>query len=193
MDLFVKNLEEIRQIATKLHFIHGKRYEVNELINASYILFKRAITNNPTLLEKQFSKLTTLLFRVKSDMKCYIRDETNFRIQERLVAKGIEVPMFQNASFQKEYEEDTIPFEPSNTESGFEEFEVSDFLDKLFMEVHLENDEWDIIQGYFYDEKELKQIGQEIGKAECTISTKKKKMLTKMRPTALKLRESILK
>ena len=193
MDLFVKNLETIKSIALELHFLHGKRYEVNELVNAAYLGYKRAITNNPSLIEGKFSRITTFFFRVKSDMKDYIRDETKKRIKDRMENKGVPVPNFLTNSFQAPKEEDQDFFEPSNTEYGYEEYEISDFLDRVFMEVHLDNDEWDIIQGYFYDEKTLKEVGKDIGLSEGRVCKIKKDMLNKIQPTALRLREAILK
>jgi RNA polymerase sigma factor (sigma-70 family) len=183
MDLFVKHLVKIKKIAQNIAARHGFYYEVDELINAAYLKYDRAITNNPALIEEQFSKVTTFCYRVQMDMKDYIIDESKYRTKKRLADKDLPVPSFQSMSVTNS-EGDAFDVDYyvqcHSHEEGYIQFENKDYLDELCKSAPLSDDEWAIIQGYFYDEKSLKEIGQEIGYAEGTICTKKQKLLKKL-------------
>jgi len=181
MDSFVENLSQIKNIARRIIAQHCGIYEVDELVNAAYVKFDRAITNNPALIEEKFSKLSTFFYRIKMDMKDYIRDESKFRIKQRLEKKGLDVPDFATASFQVPEDENIHDFfEPFNTEYGYAQVEIKDYIHELCSFTPLSDDEWAIIQGYFYDERPLKEVSEEIGVKQCTGSLKKKKMLKKL-------------
>jgi RNA polymerase sigma factor (sigma-70 family) len=183
MDLFEKNLSKIKSIAYQINMRHNQMYEIDELVNAAYVMFDRAITNNPALIEEQFSTPKILFYRVSRDMVDYIRNESKFRIKQRMEAKDLDIPTFKTTSFQKaerDSEQRDCPFEPYSIDAGYAQVEIKDYVGELCELTPLSDDEWAIIQGYFYDDKSLKQIGQEIGYAEGTICTKKKKMLKKL-------------
>jgi RNA polymerase sigma factor (sigma-70 family) len=183
MDLFVKNLTKIKGIARNVSARHCDMYEVDELVNAAYISYDRAITNNPALIEEKFSIPKILFYRVSRDMLSYIRDESKLRIKQRMEDKKIDIPKFKTTSFQAVKEDDNFKesiFEPYEVDKGFAQVEIRDYVYDLCSFAPLSDEEWRIIQGYFYEEKPLLQIGKEMGYAEGTICNKKKKMLKKL-------------
>jgi len=167
MDLFVQHLGKIKAVALKVSLKFNKRFDVDELINASYILYQRAITNNPSLVDGQFSKLSTFLFRVKSDMLDYARAELGLR--KKHLPVFVQMPM-QTGDF----------FEPDNTEYGYEEIDNKDYLETLCTSATLTDDEWSIIQGYFYEDRYFKDIGDSIGLSESRVSVKEKEICKKL-------------
>ena len=184
---FIDNLEDIRIIACSLNRLYGERYEIDELVNASYIGYKRAITNNPSLIEK-FKKRSTFFFRVKNDIKDYVREESHLKIKKRMENKDIHCPKFLSTSFIKNREDDRIKdYTPCHTDPGYNEVDDKDFLDDILNKAGLSNTEWAIIQGYFYDEKLLKDIGNEVGIKECTVCNNKKSALKKCREVVLEM------
>lgn len=160
-DIFVKNMETIKKIARNFSYRYDNKFEVDELINAAYIGFNRAITNNPALIEKQFSKLNILLFRVKCDMIDYINKELGLRRENPILF--IQLPVIH------------VPV----TEWGYKSIDTRDHVEHLIST--LSDEDWIIIQGYFYDEKPLKQIGEDLGINESSIWQKREKAYAHMR------------
>lgn len=166
MDLFLKHLDKIKGIAISISAKFNNRFQVDELVNDSYIKLHRAITNNPALIEGHFSKSSTLLFRIKSDMLDYARTELKLRAKDP--------PSF-------------IPYLPEeglvacSTESKFEETDNKDYVEELLLSCNLTDSEWSVIQGYFYDEISLKEMSKNMGMGETWICTKKKDLLDRIK------------
>jgi RNA polymerase sigma factor (sigma-70 family) len=168
MDIFVKNLVSIRAVARKAALRYGNRYQVDELVNVAYIGYDRAITNKPSLLET-FKKITSLLFRVKSDIIDYIRHDTQFRRKNKLNVT--------TCSFRPSSEEESS-WEPSCTEKVvLEDIEEANLL---LMNTTLTDDEWFIIQQYFYEDVPLKTVGKRLGLGESAIWKRRAKMYEKL-------------
>lgn len=177
MDIFVKHLDSIKAIAENIASLHGNRFEVDELVDIAYVGYDRAITNNPSLMELFSNKVGSLMFRVKSDMKDYIREQTSFRRKNRVD--------FISSSFQTRLEDtgdrNTEPFlEPSCTEKTYEEKENIDLLEAIFNKVELTDDEWYIIQSYFYEEKTQKDIAEVLNCSNSNVCLKTKQILNKL-------------
>lgn len=160
-DLFVKNMETIKKIARNFSYRYNNKFEVDELINAAYIGFDRAVTNNPALIEKQFSKLSTLFFRVKCDILDYINKELGLR-REQIP----DIKLFSELYFPL-------------IEPGYKAIDTRDHVEQLTST--LSDEDWIIIQGYFYDDKTLKEIGEDLGINESSIWQRRKKAYTHMR------------
>ena len=190
-DLFVENLDAVKYVAYKLAKESSFIYNVDELVNAAYISYDKAITNNPSLVEGVFSKLGCFFFRVKSDMKDYILKQSNFRMKKYTEEKGKRYKTVPEIlPFPVKKDEDGVwgECELSCTEHGYKEVETEDYLDELFMRVELTPDEWHIIQGYFYDEMTMKEIGEEINLTESRISQKKRIIEKKLLACANEMR-----
>ena len=175
MDLFVENLDAIKRVARKIVKTWGNRFDVDELVNAAYIGFDRAVTNNPSLLNTQFNKVNILCSRAKLDMKDYIGVETGVKRKHKITLKYLSTIAsddWRNADF--------CSFDMIDTTCPFDEFENSDLLDALFDRVLLTDSEWSIIQGYFYEERTLKNISIELGLSEARVSNKKREILKKL-------------
>jgi RNA polymerase sigma factor (sigma-70 family) len=179
MNLFVKHMKLITSVAHSYASLFKGKYDASELINEAYLRYNVAITNNPSLVEGKFAKVGIFLNSVKNDMKDYVRDDTKLRIRQRWEKKGKFFPEFKSTSYKPDDDHNTHLFEPADFRESHE-VEREDLFDALFAKVELSNDEWKIIQGYFYDEKTMKEVGKEIGYTECTISTKNKKMCEKL-------------
>lgn len=179
MDIFVKNMDAIRTVALHYHHLFKGKYEVEELINEAYIKFDRAVTNNPKIIEEKFSNPKLLLTRVKNDIKDFIRDDTKFRTRQRWEKSGKAFPEFKSYSFQVDKDSDTEFFEPTSHYTEYD-IEREDLFDALFAKVELSKDEWEIIQRYFYEEKPMKKVGEEIGFSEAAIYNKTTKMCKKL-------------
>ena len=182
MDLFLKHLNQIKQMAVKTKSRHYNLYEVDELINAAYVKYDRAVTNNPSLIEEHFFNIKTFLYRVQMDMRDYIREESKSRINKRLEAKDLPVPKFQSISDYRsdgDFARGYHAYEHS-TEEGYAQIEAKDYVDELREKSSLSDSEWAVIQGYFYDEKTLKEISTEAGLSEGRICIKKQKVLKKL-------------
>ena len=175
MNKFIKNLDKIRPIARNFVFIYKKRFQEDELINAAYLGFLRAARNNPELVDSDSFRV---LYRAKRDMMDYIRVENETRNKYQL--------NFINTSFSPDEETNITYFEPEYSEDGFEKVDNEDFLSHLFNTVSLSDDEWHIIQGYFYDNKTLKELGQEVNRSEPMMCNRKKKLINKLKVHALK-------
>ena len=183
-DIFIENFEAIRRIAQRILRNHKNFYEVDELINAAYIAYDKAITKRPLLINEQYDRLSTFLFRVKMDMKDYIRDKSKFQIKQRMKDKRIKVPSFYN-SFYDNSEDGYKRFISFNTEQGYENIDNIDYLDKILKISNLSDFEWKIIQGYFYDERTIKDVGKNIGFSESRICEKIKEILKRIEISAL--------
>ena len=61
------------------------------------------------------------------------------------------------------------------------QLDQKDYVEKLLLSCELTDDEWSIIQGYFYDERTLKEIGNNMGITESRVSVKKKELLDRIR------------
>ena len=169
MNKFIKNLDNIRPIARRFVFTYKHRFQEDELINAAYIGFLRAKNNNPELVDSDCFKV---LFRAKRDMMDYIRVENETRNKHQL--------NFIVTPFIADGETDMIPFEQQVDESSFKEIDDKEYLENLLNTASLTDVEWHIIQGYFYDDKNLKTLGQEINRTESTMCNKKKKLIEKL-------------
>jgi len=177
MNLFDKHMDLIESVAARISILFKGKYEISELINEAYLKYNIAITNNPSLVEGKFSNIGIFLNRVKHDIKDFIREDTKFRKKQRWEEQGYIFPTFATTSFQREDEDGPVLHEPStNNENDVRK----EFLDELFTKVELSDTEWAIIQGYFYSNKTMKEVGLEIGYAESTISNKNKKMCEKL-------------
>ena len=192
MDLFVQNMDAIRRVANKVARKSGYRFEVDELINAAYIAFDVAITNNPALIEKHFSrKLSTFLFRVGSDMKDYVRTQTRLKTRQRREEKGTHFPEMITTSFQvkkrDDYSSEQSIYEPIEADCHITDAARKDYIANLCWNSSLTDEDWKIIQGYFYEEKSLKQVGKEIGKSEAATCKRKQKVLKKLLTCAKQL------
>jgi len=180
MNIFIDNLDNIKKIAKKISKKYNNYFEVDELVNISYIKLDKAIKNNPSLIEGKFASLSTFLLRIKYDMLEYVRVESKIRKKQRLKDKGQVVPTFTSISFHEGYKESQGSFlKHSNTEFNYKDIDNKDYIEKLLQISCLTDDEWAIIQGYFYDEKPLKEVGQIIGVNESSICEKRKKMYKK--------------
>jgi len=159
--IFEKNIEEIKMIARKISKQFYNRFEVDELVNAAWVGFDRSISNNPALIKDKFSKLSTLLFRVRCDILDYVKKELDLR--------KVHVPNFMSSS------ELHVPI----TDLGYNEVDNRDHVEQLTST--LSDEDWSIIQGYFYDEKPLKDIGKDLGISESAIWQRRKKTYIHMR------------
>jgi len=154
MDLFVKHMDDIRGIARKLRAKFNFRFEEDELINAAYLAYDVAITNNPDYVETKFSKPSTFFFRVKNDMKDYIREETKQRLIKRMEDKNVTVPTFTNVSYcPTEDKCDGRPstfFEPA---SDYNHMSLDDYelLNYMLRNTELSDRDHMILQYYYID------------------------------------------
>ena len=190
-DLFVENLPAIKYVAYKLAKESYFKYDVDELVNVAYISYDKAITNNPSLVEGVFSKLGCFFFRVKSDMIDYMRNQSRSRMKKYREEKGKKyktVPKILPFPSRKNEDGKIISYEPSCTEQGYAEVDTEDYLDELFMRVNLTPNEWHLIQGYFYDEMTLKEVGKEINLTESRMVQVKTKIKEKLLACANEMR-----
>ena len=176
MNLFTQDLEKIKKIAEKISFQYNNHFEVDELVNAAYIGFRNAISLNPDLL---FAERFKMLYRAKKDILEYIRKELKNR-------KKYNIKFFNVSSLQSD--ETILQAEPLCKENGYSKVEDSDFLNVLFEKSQLSSTDWAIIQGYFYDERMLKTIGEDIGLSESRICNRKKEICNRLKEVALQLR-----
>jgi RNA polymerase sigma factor (sigma-70 family) len=113
----------------------------------------------------------------------FMRDESRFRQKKRWEETGRwRWPEFKVTSYQQSPDE--VIFEPSCSDSGQGKSDSKSMVKDLLLNTELTNDEWFIIQQYFYDERTLKEIGQVIGGSESTISQKKTKICKKLLTSA---------
>ena len=132
MDLFIENLDKIRRVVEFIVRRYNFQYEVDELINASYIGYCRAVKNNPSSVYTKFNNTHTLLKRVKYDILDYIREEVKGKSKKNMENAGMVVPKMFNATFlpiSDDNKEDThyVPVE----EEGYEDIDNRDTLDYL--------------------------------------------------------------
>jgi RNA polymerase sigma factor (sigma-70 family) len=180
-------MDKIEKIAEKMvNYWHGK-FEVEELIDTAYIKYRTAIENNPSLVDSVFSNLTTFLWRVKNDMKDYIKKQTGIRTKEKkkMLANTI------THSFQRPDDDNGNHgcisfFEPQSIDKGQESVDNCELLNEIFKKVELTDREWKVIQGYFWEGKTTKEVGIELGSADknasgttCNIKNKIVKKLQK--------------
>jgi RNA polymerase sigma factor (sigma-70 family) len=185
-DLFMENINKIRPIAEKIVSYNSSKFEVDELVNEAYIGFHRAITNNPEVFSTGWQRV---LSRAKFDMLDYVRKKNGSRRKEVdkrcSVGKRVKLASIYSMPFQRNDDKEVnVFFEPVSQEDCFEAFENEDFLDCLLSRVHLTNDEWTIIQSYFYEENYLQDVGKEIGLSEARTSQKKKYMIERLNEAA---------
>ena len=173
MDLFVEHINKIRPIAKKIADYNGDRFDVDELVNEAYMGYHRAITNNPEVFSTGWQRV---LSRAKFDMFDYVRKTLGLRHVNHID--------FVHMSYQRDDDDERTFFEPQCQDSNFEAFEGDDFLDGLLKKVKLTNQEWTIIQSYFYEENTLKKVGTEIGLSEARTSQKKTHMLERLNEAA---------
>lgn len=197
MDLFIKNLDEIRKLVTLIARDYKNRYQVDELLNAAYIGFKRAIANNPSLSDTQFRHLHILKYRVRCDIKDYIRYERKDKMKKRLENEGLHFPVMLNASFLPiNHESGDI----NNTkdkhyildyEEGLADFDRIDALHYLMNNSGLTNIEKRVIYLYFFQENDIRTVADILGRSKSGINNVKIRALKKIQSKAEKIFKSL--
>ena len=173
MDLFVEHIDEIRPIAEKLEVSYHERFQSDELINAAYMDFLKAI-ENPEFVAKIKDNQSVLFIRAKMDMMHYVRNELRTRHKNQI--KFVSLSMEDKFDEEQHFDIKKIDFHV-----GFEEVDNRDFIDAMFDKVTLSEEDWSLIQEYFYDERTLKEIGKDVGKAESTMHKRKANIIDNLR------------
>jgi RNA polymerase sigma factor (sigma-70 family) len=184
-DLFIKNMKYVKNIAKKLKMNFYCRVEINELVGESWIAFDKYIKKNPDKYESISSDIGLFSTIVRRDMYDYVRALEQSRLTQRMELKGYHFPTFSSIDYKDD--ETTELTASSCIHKDFEVVDNKDLLKELDRRSHLTDKEWQVIQGYFYDSKNLKEIGKEMGIKDNGVCNYKKFALDKYKEVAEEL------
>lgn len=180
-DLFIKNMKYVRILAIRLCKHFGNKFDIDELISESWVSFDKYIKKYPERYDKLNNNRALFLSVVKGDIYDYVKKENKWRITT-------DIPEFYSFEIFKKDDNDSIDI-CFYKHHGFRQVDNNDYLHAILdkslksknKQVSLTDTEWAVIQGYFYDEKTLKEVGQDIGIAECSVCSNKNKLLKKLK------------
>ena len=178
MDVFEKNLGAIENIAKNLVYYHKGRFEVDELVNAAYLNFNTAITNNPRIIIKYEEDTRYFCIRVQLDMRNYIRKELGLRNKHQIEVVSM---TYQDSPKDMLNGEISGSFETLIDEPGYKRIDNIDFIEHIIHNFNFTDTEIKILRGYYIDKKKAKDIARDCGLETSYISTKKKALLKKLR------------